>query len=92
MSITQLAYKLQEGEFRKMARPPSRSMQQSLGTYEFAAVQTTYPDGIRSNFVFTGEAMARPLTCAQPVRPGTKVYTTSTWLTSFNCQLFCGTG
>lgn len=30
------------------------------GTYEFAAAQTTYPDGIRSNFVFTGEAVARP--------------------------------
>ena len=31
------------------------------GTYEFAAVQTTYPDGIRSNFVFNAEAKARPV-------------------------------
>lgn len=29
------------------------------GTYEFDAVQTTYPDGIRSNFVFNEVAKAR---------------------------------
>lgn len=31
------------------------------GSYEFAAVQTTHPDGIRSNFVFNGVAKARPV-------------------------------
>lgn len=31
------------------------------GTYEFAALQTTYPDGIRSNFVFKGGPIARPV-------------------------------
>ncbi len=31
------------------------------GTYEFAAMQTTHPDGIRSNFVFKGDANARPV-------------------------------
>jgi hypothetical protein len=31
------------------------------GTYEFAPSQTTYPDGIRSNFVFTGGGIARPV-------------------------------
>jgi hypothetical protein len=31
------------------------------GVYEFAATQTTYPDGIRSNFVFKGEPIARPV-------------------------------
>jgi hypothetical protein len=36
-------------------------MSMLVGTYEFASVQATYPDGIRSNFVFTGEAMARPV-------------------------------
>lgn len=30
------------------------------GTYQFAATQTTYPDGIQSNFVFQGDAIARP--------------------------------
>lgn len=32
-----------------------------VGAYEFAATQTTYPDGIRSNFVFKGDAVARPV-------------------------------
>jgi hypothetical protein len=31
------------------------------GTCEFAPVQTVYPDGIRSNFVFNGETTARPV-------------------------------
>jgi len=31
------------------------------GSYELAAVQTTYPDGIRSNFVFKGAPIARPV-------------------------------
>ena len=31
------------------------------GTYEFAAVPATYPDGIRSNFVFKGASNARPV-------------------------------
>lgn len=31
-----------------------------VGTYQFAATQTTYPDGIQSNFVFQGDAIARP--------------------------------
>lgn len=30
------------------------------GTYRFAATQTVYPDGIRSNFVFEGDSIARP--------------------------------
>jgi Fic/DOC family len=39
----------------------SRPLMQSLaGLYEFAAVQTIYPDGIRSNFVFHGNAIASP--------------------------------
>lgn len=32
-----------------------------VGTYEFAPIQTTYPDGIRSNFVFKGDDTARPV-------------------------------
>ena len=31
------------------------------GHYGFTAYQTTYPDGIVSNFQFSGEAIARPL-------------------------------
>lgn len=31
------------------------------GTYAFAPAQTLYPDGIRSNFVFMGDATARPV-------------------------------
>lgn len=31
------------------------------GVYDFAPAQTTYPDGIRSNFVFKGEPIARPV-------------------------------
>lgn len=31
------------------------------GAYEFASAQTTFPDGIRSNFVFKGDAIARPV-------------------------------
>ena len=31
------------------------------GAYEFAPTQTTYPDGIRSNIVFKGDAVARPI-------------------------------
>jgi hypothetical protein len=31
------------------------------GTYAFAENQTTYPDGIHSNFEFSGEPVARPL-------------------------------
>lgn len=31
------------------------------GAYAFASAQTTYPDGIRSNFVFRGDAIARPV-------------------------------
>lgn len=30
-------------------------------TYEFVPTQTTYPDGIRSNFVFKGDTIARPV-------------------------------
>lgn len=30
------------------------------GSYKFASTPTTYPDGIRSNFVCTGDAMTRP--------------------------------
>ncbi len=33
------------------------------GTYGFAKVLTAYPDGIRANFNFSGEAIARPLWC-----------------------------
>ncbi len=31
------------------------------GHYEFASMQTTYPDGIHSNFVFRGNEIARPI-------------------------------
>ena len=31
------------------------------GCYEFAPAYTTYPDGIRSNFVFRGDEVARPI-------------------------------
>ncbi len=31
------------------------------GAYEFALAQTAYPDGIQSNFVFKGDAIARPV-------------------------------
>ena len=31
------------------------------GRYEFAATQTTHPDGIRSNFVFKGDDIVRPV-------------------------------
>ena len=31
------------------------------GAYAFAPAQTTYPDGIRSNFEFKGDAIARPV-------------------------------
>jgi len=31
------------------------------GHYGFTELQTTYPDGIHSNFQFSGEAIARPL-------------------------------
>jgi hypothetical protein len=31
------------------------------GHYEFTSAQTLYPDGIRSNFVFNGDALARPV-------------------------------
>ena len=40
----------------------SRPLMTALtGTYGFTEVQTTYPDGIQSNFRFSGEPMARPL-------------------------------
>ena len=40
----------------------SRPLMSALaGFYEFAATQTTYPDGICSNFVFKGEPIARPV-------------------------------
>jgi Fic/DOC family len=31
------------------------------GHYEFTSAQALYPDGIRSNFVFNGDALARPV-------------------------------
>lgn len=31
------------------------------GAYEFASMPTTYPDGVRSNFVFKDDAIARPV-------------------------------
>lgn len=31
------------------------------GAYAFASAQSAYPDGIRSNFVFNGDAIARPV-------------------------------
>jgi hypothetical protein len=38
----------------------SRPLMQSLaGLYEFVAAQTTYPDGMTSNFVFHGDDQAR---------------------------------
>lgn len=40
----------------------SRPLMGSLaGTYAFASAQSAYPDGIRSNFVFKGDAIARPV-------------------------------
>ncbi len=40
----------------------SRPLMSALaGSYQFAPTQTTYPDGIRSNFVFKGEPIARPV-------------------------------
>ena len=40
----------------------SRSLMGVLpGAYEFAPAPTVYPDGIRSNFVFKGDAVARPV-------------------------------
>lgn len=40
-----------------ISRPLMRSL---TGLYEFAHAPTTYPDGISSNFVFTGDETARP--------------------------------
>ncbi len=40
----------------------SRPLMAALsGTYGFAPAQTTYPDGIRSNFEFKGDVLARPV-------------------------------
>jgi hypothetical protein len=40
----------------------SRPLMNTLaGSYKFAATATTYPDGIRSNFMFDGDATARPV-------------------------------
>lgn len=40
----------------------SRPLMSSLaGCYEFASTYTTYPDGIRSNFIFQGDEIARPV-------------------------------
>lgn len=40
----------------------SRPLMSALtGTVEFSAQQTAYPDGIRSNFVFKGHAIANPV-------------------------------
>lgn len=40
----------------------SRPLMSALaGTYGFAETPTAYPDGIRSNFNFSGEAIARPV-------------------------------
>ena len=36
-------------------------MKALTGQYEFAPSQTAYADGIRSNFVFSGDAVARPV-------------------------------
>ena len=39
----------------------SRPLMNALaGSYKFAATATTYPDGIRSNFMFEGDGTARP--------------------------------
>lgn len=40
-----------------ISRPLMRVL---TGHYEFASTQTTYPDGIRSNFVFRGDDIAHP--------------------------------
>lgn len=40
----------------EISRPLMRSL---TGLYEFASAQTTYPDGISSNFVFRGDDSAR---------------------------------
>lgn len=52
------------GERRAYARildAVSRPLMHALvGTYGFTEQQTTYPDGIRSNFEFNGECIARP--------------------------------
>jgi hypothetical protein len=40
----------------------SRPLMASLaGCYEFSSTYTTYPDGIRSNFIFQGDEIARPV-------------------------------
>ena len=36
-------------------------MRALVGTYAFTSAQTTYPDGIRSNFEFQGDAIAKPV-------------------------------
>ena len=36
-------------------------MRALVGTYAFAPAQKTYPDGIRSNFEFQGDAIAKPV-------------------------------
>ena len=41
-----------------ISRPLMRVL---AGAYEFAPEQSVYPDGIRSNFTFKGDAIARPL-------------------------------
>lgn len=41
----------------EISRPLMRSLS---GLYAFAPTPTTYPDGIRSNFVFSGDEQARP--------------------------------
>lgn len=42
----------------EISRPLMRSL---TGLYEFAATHSTYPDGIRSNFAFRGDDIARPV-------------------------------
>ena len=41
-----------------ISRPLMRAL---AGTYQFGPDRTTYPDGIRSNVTFTGDAIARPV-------------------------------
>lgn len=41
----------------EISRPLMRSL---AGLYAFSPTPTIYPDGIRSNFVFSGDAQARP--------------------------------
>lgn len=48
--------------YNRLLDTVSRPLMSALaGHYGFTAYQTTYPDGIVSNFQFSGEAIARPL-------------------------------